>query len=266
VNISTKKIKKDKAIVGEAIYGVLYTGKYGVASEIVGKNGGEHKYSKSTDDADVIPLYFNIFIPYNRLEGLCIIQNYGQYSLKRSFEGLVSSIVKQSKSSYKFKMINFAPKDEIASQLEKGDLVKVKTTKYFEKMLSEDKLDSAHGGMKVVEDSEVYGSILDCKALDKVYHLTKSGKKNLKNGLLDALKNEKLISEVIEFNDDYDVIKFEYKIQSSSKTLDFEKKEKFRCSRDISHVNLDANKHPLFDEIHEEGEEMLNEFKQYISL
>lgn len=66
------------------IEGIIESGEYGTQEEIINIETGEVKYTKTKDDAALVPFYFMIYIEPNKTKGFLILErigNIGIYSL-----------------------------------------------------------------------------------------------------------------------------------------------------------------------------------------
>lgn len=113
IKISTKE---------RIISGIIESGDYGYESEIYNINTGDKTYFKTTEDTEIKPFYFCIFIPNNENKGYIILQRMGVYGIHSIFKSHLTAFFKQKFTNLVIEFNPYISKEIAHTFLEKGNI------------------------------------------------------------------------------------------------------------------------------------------------
>lgn len=219
-------------------FGRVKTGAYGYTAEIVNSDTSLVNYTKSVQDAEVMPFCFMLCIPNgNTLQGILILQNHGIYGIKTVFQNKLEKFIKEKDKNYNIIVGNIAPRVYVRRFLEEGILKKVRFLRYDIPQDNADRL-QINNGVKF-EGYEEY-------VIHKPIGFLQKTKKDIEQ----YLRGQRAINNIVEINHfDYDNIKMDFKLGRKNKTLDLKNIDSVVINEDITDSVKLIDGHPTRDSI-----------------
>ncbi|MGU8996740.1 hypothetical protein ACV3ZD_03610 [Clostridium perfringens] len=245
--INTKKIKID--IESGDIYGLLETGNYGFSSSIKKIKTGELTHSKMSDEADMIPLFFNAVIKKDAYKAIISLEKFKTYGCKTILETDINQYLLQKGLTLKIKLHPMLPLDVAKKYLEEGNVCRMRLIK---NTLPKDIGD-------IYKDEVKLGNF---GTFEYVLNPKKNKFLPFKNDIKKYLNNAIGMKNIIEVEGiDYDNIKAEIDINGKKKTINLNNIEKLTGDIDISEDIVFSNDgHPEYKSILKVSKEILDEY------
>lgn len=261
-NISLHKIENGGVIKGYVLEGVLYLGRYGISSTITKKRTNNLAHSRTPDEAETIPLYFNITFPLGRTDGICILESYGRLNAKYALQSFINSKLTINETKFNIYIENYAPEKAVKDKLTKGDLKSVRTVTFYNESTPASKAKHNRGFKSITKEPLL--SSQNLSAIERIYKLSPIGKDNIGDLITTNFNSFQEIGKLFGIDEDCDILKLEYTFGKLSRIVNIEKGQKFSCSVDISHLQSDKQGRVIRSAVVEESEELANDFCSYI--
>ena len=233
---------------GQEISGILTTGEYGYETDLLDVKGKKPVYRRSTDQAEMLPFYFHLYIPKTGKCGILILQRFGLFGVRTI---LTSDLDVHFSSTFPDLTLNIwpqVPDGVLQALLGKGGLKKIilrRETLPADVCDSIDEdFDAEAGKMELVitgREGVTFDTIMK-KIRDQI------------NGRV-AIP----LSEVITVNGfQHDKILIEVEIGERKQIVDLSNLGKLRAHIDVTkNVKLGADGHPTLPSISAEGQQLL---------
>lgn len=238
------------------IVGMLKAGEYGFESDLHDVEIDEVKYTRQTNDAELIPYFFLAKVPRTTTSGIAIFQRIGNRGFKDIFEKDINNYVQSRFSSqYRIEISPLLPRDMVKRYLE-NRIVKIRLIKYrFPKEVSDVDL----SGIPNEEQGEAEFTLKAHR--NQTFPDSLLGK--LRGNIDSFLGNsDSSVGSVVEIKDfQADNVKIEVRIGNSYRTIDLSNIDRLKFSEDVTDrvkLNLDSG-HPEFRDLRKVGIEFLND-------
>ena len=232
---------------GQKIYDMLMmrvkTGEYGVESEIVNSETGDVTYTKSQNEADVMPFGCGIFVPAGQHRcGLLVFQSIGQYGIVTIMKRYIEKYLHYVNNGLRLFAEPVMPRDYATKLFEQGILKSVRMIRY-------DIPDDA---------AERYGLDRNVREIveERVIRKPAGFLRNCSTKIRQFFDHERDISEIIQIADfQVDDLKLEFQNGRRIKTMSLKNIDKLVVSEDITEDVLLENGHPTFESLKREMKE-----------
>lgn len=233
------------------MWGVVESGEYGHEAPIVNADSGEDSYLKKKKDAEMIPFYFNFYIPKNGTDGILVLQTYKQYGVQGVFTHTV-------KKAFREKYSNFI--------LELKPLI---SKEIAEKFMTEGKVSRI--SFRDTDSRSQFSDFVDGTVIPREYFdveiniIAKRGKPD-DEGFLKRLVSQ--MSQRRELNDLIELSNFENTetkivttLNGRQRTVDIDRLESVGSFFDITDdITFDPNtEHPTFQSVHDAAEPIIDD-------
>ncbi|KAA3615838.1 MAG: hypothetical protein D8M58_22325 [Calditrichaeota bacterium] len=233
------------------ITGIIKTGEYGYETELFDIQNNEVSYLRSVNEAELLPFFFQVFLPNNADEGILILQRFGQFGIRKAFSNDFNSYFNQLFPDYIVEMNPLLPSQIVDQHLRDGVVTKIRFIKF-----------------EVPNDiAEAYDNNGHTEEISST-ELVVRAKRNqflsfVPNRLIEFMNREKDVSNLFELtNFDYDTIKVEVKLDNETRTIDLSDLHKIRAYFDITgDVSINENGHPDYDSILQASNGLLNDLR-----
>jgi hypothetical protein len=169
------------------VYGLIHSGDYGQACDVVNAKHGKVVYNKTVTDADMLPFYFRIEVPADSNVGLLIVQKGSSFTggIKTALVNKLRAFFEKKHEKYKVDFDPLLPQDVIKNAAKKGSILSVKFIHFG---LPKDIADRYKG-----KNTERWGS------MELVFKARRNSALPLKQELLDFIsKKDKKIGQFYE--------------------------------------------------------------------
>lgn len=227
------------------IDGIIESGEYGTQEEIVNIETGEAKYTKTKDDAALVPFYFMIYIAPNADKGFLVLERIGNI-------GIVSALSK-------------AIETFIVPLL--ADRFTLNIAPYLVPQVLEINLDAVGGAKKVVlrgvdsnqfKDMKTNEIFTDCYT-EVSFIAPRNGLIHQVEGIMDLLRGRKKGEPYRVNNIECQDVAFELDINGSKRTVSVAKMTNLGMNIDITpHLLADATGYPSYDSLFEQANIILS--------
>ncbi|NJL53529.1 MAG: hypothetical protein HC930_17645 [Hydrococcus sp. SU_1_0] len=180
-------------------------------------------YVRNQYDAEILPFYFMIFLPNERDEGILLLENIGRFDMKTHFSKILRDYTSKQNSTLLIEISKLIPGGMIEELLSKSKTTKIRLIKYNIPDDIFNTLDEPHKEKEFNIKREVIYSSKDLSLQDKIRTII-----NQKTPVQELFE----IKEIKE--NDYDKLKFELKIGSTTKTIDLDDVTNINNSIDIT--------------------------------
>lgn len=220
--------------------GIITTGDYGYESDLLNIQTGELKYSRTIDDAELLPFYFLMVIPQNFNMGILLLERFGQFGMKKIFTENMKVYFEQQLPAYILEIEKIIPGDLVEHYLTQGRII---SAKFINNTIPDDISDVIQYGSKKDKGS------FECtvKASPKG-HLPIGG--HISKWFRINKKDRPPISSLYHIESfEYDNIKLEIDVDNQVRTLNLSHPEFLNPYYDITSQIIIKNGHPVFESI-----------------
>lgn len=219
-----------------ALKGIVRTGDYGYESDIVDPNDGAIKYTKSVNEAEVLPFFFMIYIPEGKDEGLLALQRFGNLGITNTLKLDVNKYFsgRDTLDGFKLEVKSLVPEDVITSLVDNGNITTVKFKKF--------------GIQQDIADQYDGGGHKELQGYTELKIVAKNGMP-FKSKVRAVLRGQRLASNMIELDDfRYDTVSITVNVNGESRTIQLDNLNSFKAYYNITdRVRLGPDGHPRFD-------------------
>lgn len=205
------------------ITGTIDSGVYGINSKLIDINTRKTSYIRNEYDAETLPFYFMVTLPKGRDEGILLLESIGRYEMKRSLVKTFGDYMTKKHPDLSFEICKLIPGGMIEKLLSQSRTTKIRLIKYD---ISDD----------IAETLEDPHQERDFEIKREVIYSSKD--LGIQNKIRKIINKEKAISELFEIREikenDYDKLKFELKIGTTTKTIDLDNLFDINNSIDIT--------------------------------
>lgn len=229
------------------IKGIVDTGDYGYESSIVDVNNDQETYHRHTNDAEMLPFYYNIILPRNTNEGLIAVQRLGQRGIKTAFHNAFSVFFNHRNPEYRVEFNEIIPDQVLAKLMEDGFIQKVRLIRF--------------GVPKDIEDLYDNAQREQLGTTELVISARRNGNLPLLPRLREFLIGARLVTNIVEIeNYEYNEVKIEFVINKKHRIINLSELDKINSFYDITEdVVRGENGHPTFESIDAVAESILHD-------
>lgn len=212
---------------------VVKSGAYGEESEIIDASTGELDFTKTLNHAEVMPFNFAVYAFPGKENGILILQSYGVYGITVLVRRLLEGIIKREiDKDTNLVLTNIAPGEYFRRLFEKGRLKAVRLFQY------KPKKDKANLLSLQPFDSEY---------VEEVYHNPQRLNPNSITRIIEGFLRRSKVNDLMGIEgQEYDNVKLEFKIGSSSKIVNYEGFSNLVISEDVTKQTSPNGGHPEF--------------------
>lgn len=213
------------------------TGEYGTESEIVDSETGIVNYTRSQNEADVMPFGCCIMVPSGEhTKGVFVFQSIGRYGIVTVMKKYIDGYLKHVNSNLRFVMEPVMPRQCASRMFEQGILKSVRFIRY---QIPED-------------DAERYGLDRNVKEVveERVIRRPAGFLRNKTTEIQEFFNRERNIDEIVRIEDfRVDDLKFEFQNGKRIKTISLKNIDNVIISEDITEEVVLDNGHPNFESL-----------------
>ena len=234
--------------------GIIKCGSYGYESDIVEKDTGAEVHHRETEEAELLPFYFQIYVPVGENEGIVLLQKFGAFGLTSIFRHMVIGRFNGAFRNYKLELSPLIPEALLEDYFGSGRIAKLRLIRFTLPADIADSLQHAHHE----DECEVELSI---KA-------KRGNSLAIRERLLDVFRGTRPATRILELESfDYVTSKVELEIDGKSKTIDMADFAKMRPTFDITNtVEYGDDGHPTYESIANEGNEIMEMFRNALEI
>jgi hypothetical protein len=235
---------------GADIFGTLERGEFGFSSRGIKADTFAASYKRSANDAEMIPYYFRFHLPDEEYNGFLIIQRLGTHSPYTDVRDRLMQAFREANPGHRLRVGALVP-SELLEQLQKG---KIKTLKVVVHKKTGDKADSFLKGTE-----ETLGTIEQVYRAKRDHALWPVAPSWLKDIMTGKTKIVKVFpqAERIAVGVDYN---------GRTRTFDVSERDDAAPYIDISKVVKLSDGHPVFDEINEYAEGLVEDLRGQLGM
>jgi hypothetical protein len=213
-----------------ALTGLIMSGDYGQAGEIIDSTSGVVAYKKKKTESLAEPFFFYIAVPDHETRGILVLQQSGLHGVKGLFETAIVGVFESQYQDYRLHVRQLTVADTLAEYLKTGSVEEL----IIEKHEVPADIADLYGGQKKVYPGTFTQIIKSSAGLFK------------KDGLIAFAKGKKKLEDVFEFDDHgFDVVKAKIRIGNEVKPVNLTKPDSISMSVDITDdVKYGADGHP----------------------
>lgn len=230
----------------EILYGIVKTGEYGIESELINNHTGNVSYNRQTDDADVMPFGFSVFLPAGDVDNSIILfQSTGRYGMKTVLQKNLKKVVRQINASLSLELGVIVPKIILDRYLKNGCLQKIRLIRYGIPNDVADRYGLNYGVEDIIEERVIRNPVGFWEHKKDIFKQWRRG--------------DCSYSKIIQIEDFvYDDFKMEFKMGSRNKTISLGNIDKLNMCEDITDDVMLQGGHPtlrsLLQAMKESGE------------
>jgi hypothetical protein len=110
---------------GRQLSGILESGEYGYESKIIDRTNGQNVANKGLNHAELIPFYFQIFIPENLNIGIVLLQRFKQFGIFSIFSETLKRQFRESFVDFRLEINPLVSDEIVRSFIEGGELNRI---------------------------------------------------------------------------------------------------------------------------------------------
>lgn len=247
--INIKKVEKNSNYV----YGQIEYGTYGYSSEIKQIRTGQITHSKTIEEVDMVPLFFQAYVPNDAFKALIALEKFKTYGCKTILEDDINNFFAERDYKIKLTLHPILPEKVAKKYFQDGIITKMRLVKHTIPKDISDMYKSEY-------ENGVFGTF--------EYVMTPKKNKGLpfKKNINKFLNNSLGLHHIVEIAGiDYDDIKVELDIGGKKRTISLNNIAKLTGDIDISNeVEFEINGHPKYSSIMNISREILGEYMKII--
>ncbi len=221
--------------------GILETGSYGYSSTIRDVETNHVILQKLSTYAETLPFFYSFFVPHEGNACVCVFQRFKGFGYKSVFEDDFKAFFKERFPNLKFTLNALLPQEYVARFLSDGRILKLRLIK---NNLPEDLADAITDNRNDAVDSNAE-IVISAKPRGDL-----GVNQGFKEKLLRILSHETPLQKAFEVkNFEYDNIKIEVKLGSTTKTLNIGDLENLTGYFDVTDDVIINDGHPEYDSI-----------------
>lgn len=225
-------------IVGQNITGFLSVGDYGFEAPIVDRNDHRLKYTRVVDDAELIPIYFRVFVHPDLDRTFIAFERFGNTGVTKIFRDLFKRFSAELYSDFVFELNHYIPEDYIFRLVRDGEVKKLVLRRFTIPDNFEDYFDR------------------DINVQDARVDMVVTAKRGRNLGI-----NRRLIGEFFGPNNNarpgfYEIAGFEYnsvsvnvRLGNDQKTITMDRLQDLNAYFDLPNIDRGADGHPMEGEM-----------------
>lgn len=226
--VSAKEVKR-------SVDGLLEIGHFGYGSSLRDVKTGNENYRRKISDAEMIPLYYCMWIPKSGTRGVLALQYFGEVGAKSCFQELLTSRFEKKYKDYSLRIRKLVSEAVIRKALEKAPIAKLRFIQ--------------HGVAKDIADAYA-GNRLDPKTAHvelviKVKKTVSIGQ-GARDRIMQVLQGKRKLDSVLELDGfEYQELKAEVELAGRIRTIRIGKPDGMTSKIDVTDsVEVDADGHP----------------------
>lgn len=247
------------------ITGIIHAGEYGYETKLYNVETSEER-KRLSNEAELLPHYFLIYIPRNDRHGYMILQRFQNLGIKTIIEDILKTALSQNVSNYKLVINNALPKRLFDEIIDRVTVKEVRYTKYVTTPYPTDEADTLvpNDGETVNSDNYVIEQVF--KSRNMGGFISSLGKKLLNRFNEDGDLRQLLVEE-LNLDADGNEISVVVDDENSSRTITLFNNRAIKLDYnnrlfpyfDVSdEVQCDKTGHPVFSSIDSVAKDYLN--------
>lgn len=228
---------EDNQDIYDALYLRVKTGEYGIESEIVDSETGIVTYTRSQNEADVMPFGCCIMVPSGEhTSGVIVFQSIGRYGIVTVMKKYVDKYLKHINNNLRFVMEPVMPRQFASRMFEQGIL---KTIRFIRYQIPEDA-------------AERYGLDRNVREVveERVIRRPAGFLRNKRTEIQEFFNRKRNIDEIVRIEDfQIDDLKFEFQNGRRTKTISLKNIDNIIVSEDVTEDVVLDNGHPTFESL-----------------
>ncbi|MCV0396180.1 MAG: hypothetical protein K5872_04610 [Rhizobiaceae bacterium] len=199
--------------------GLIHSGDYGLAADIINSDSGVVAYKKRKTDSLTDPFYFSLHLPPKETRGILCLQQFGLSGVKTLFENVLAGQFGRKYPNFRLHIRGLTMTDALVDYVKRGVVEELIVEKHE---IPADIADH-FGGVKKTYPGKFSYSIKPSRGLFK------------KSGLLAFAKGEKELSDVFDFGEHgFDVVKTKIRVGDELKPVNLTKPDSISTTFDIT--------------------------------
>lgn len=234
--------------------GIIKCGSYGFESDIVEKDTGEEVHHRQIEEAELLPFFFQIYIPIDENEGIVLLQKFGAFGLTGIFRHMIVRRFNRAFPNYKLELSPLIPEQLLEEYLGAGRIARLRLIRFT---LPDDIADSLRHAHEE-EECEVELSIKAKRGISL----------SIRDLLRDVFMGRRPASRILELEHfQYSKAKVELEIDGKPKTIDMTDFSRMRPTFDITgNVEYGPDGHPTYDSIDSEANDIMNMLRNALEI
>lgn len=236
------------------ISGIIESGDYGYESSLYDIHSGQKLYQRRTDDTEIKPFYFLLYLPNNDNKGFVILQRFGIFGIHSIFKNHITDFFKQKYSELILEFNPFVSSQLAKAFLDNGNIKEFRLTRYN---LPTD----------VVERLGMIGHDEDIMSVELIIRAKRHKFLPINNRVERFLNNPNTsVFDIKEFEalgfDGKHKSKMIVSLGKNKRTIDLSDTANIRPYYDIdSEVRKDESGHPVFESIDEIAKGLMSDLQ-----
>lgn len=258
-NTATKKVLSVRSAVanGREINGVLTTGEYGYESELQHVQGKKPKYQRSTQEAEMLPFYFHLYIPEKGKTGILILQRFGLFGVRTILSGDLDSVFQAQFPEYEMNIRPQVPDGVLRELLRAGEVRRIILRKDSIPADICDELDED------IDAQDARMALVISAKTGKAFGKFLSKVRDFVNGRATGAISEIITVEGFE----HDRVLMDVELGGRRQIVDLSDFGKLRANIDVTaKVKLGADGHPVFASIETVAKDLLDSLRKTLKV
>ncbi|MFT3829727.1 MAG: hypothetical protein QM691_08485 [Opitutaceae bacterium] len=255
----TKKVLNIRTIESspQCTWGIVSTGEYGYESDLIDIKGKKATYRRSTDQAELLPFFFYLYLPTEGDSGILVLQRFGVFGVRSILSNALEDFFSKKFPEHMLDIWPMVPDGVIDKILNSGTLRKIT----FRKLSIPKDISEAFGSAKSSEGGKVDVVI---SAKEGSYFSKVIGK--IRNCF--GSKNRSGMNEVVGLSGfSHDKILLEMHYGEETRTVDLSNLNKLRAHIDITtEVKIGTDGHPTYDSIKTITEALVSDLRTSLDI
>lgn len=227
---------ENNKLICKALCVKIKTGEYGTSSELVNINTGDI-YTRSTDQADVMPFGFCIVVPAGEVDTcVLVMQTLGQFGIKVALNKKIQEIIRNINPDLFVSMGPVMPRQYIQKYFEEGYLQKISMIRYE---IPEEETERIGINYGVAETKE-----------ERIIHKPIGFLTRKRAEIEEWMRGQRASTEIIQIDGfEYNNLKMVFKLGKTEKTIDLDNLDKIIITEDITEKVQINDGHPVFNSL-----------------
>lgn len=237
---------------GDGMWGTIVSGEFGYEAEGVNAETFKNSYTRTKDDAELLPFYFYLELPRDKSIGILITQRYGHFGTYSSLRRALKEHFAEALPDYEVEFSRLVPASVLETYL-KGELTTISIRSYY---VPEEVTDRFHLGANLRKEASY-----------TVTFRAKRGKYLKEPGFVTRWRTGK--ASIIELPDEFDMartrVKLGYEVDGKTRLMDTLDLASMAPYFDVTEeVKIGENGHPTLESLHALALEHAKELRKQI--
>jgi hypothetical protein len=253
VNGAAKKFRiRDLKSAKRKIEGILEVGNFGYGSSLRDIRTGDENYKRKVSDAEMIPLYFSIWLPADETRGILALQYFGEVGGKSGLQDLIETSIHKKFDEFTLRIRKLVSEKFIKNAIETKHVAKLR---FIQKGIPKDIADAYGDGAHDPDTGACAEFIIKVGKKE-------SFAKKVRTRLVEAMSGERSVSDILELEGfEYHEVRAEVDIGGRMRTIRLGRVDGMSPRIDVTEdIETDADGHPKRPSIASACNEIIEEF------